>query len=95
MKGGYDFYNVRFLKEGDTWGIATNIWCYINDRWVFFPKPWKIIREIDAMKNSGIVEPIAKIVNRFGIGKELNKSDGEIHMLIFHLIKEIQKGAKK
>lgn len=38
-----EFYSVTFLEnETDQFGISYHVFCYINDKWVFFPKPWRL-----------------------------------------------------
>lgn len=35
------FYSVDFLENKDSeHGISYNVFCFINDRWVFFPRPY-------------------------------------------------------
>lgn len=43
-----DFYTVQFLeKEQFKSGITYRVFCYVNNRWVFIPKPWRIKIPID------------------------------------------------
>jgi hypothetical protein len=36
------FYNVQFLKnESSINGNSFSVFCYLEGRWVFFPKPWR------------------------------------------------------
>ncbi len=38
-----EFYEVTFLEnEKSEFGISFKVFCYVNDKWVFFPKPWRI-----------------------------------------------------
>ena len=38
-----DFYRVTFLEsEKSEAGISYKVFCYVNERWVFIPKPWSI-----------------------------------------------------
>lgn len=47
VEGGafnYDvlFYKVEFLKnESSDHGTAFSVFCYINNKWIFLPKPWR------------------------------------------------------
>lgn len=46
IKGLYnrnvEFYSVKFLENEDSeYGIALRYFCYFNNRWVFFPQPWR------------------------------------------------------
>lgn len=37
------FYKVEFLEtEHSRLGLSYNYFCYLDDRWVFFPKPWRL-----------------------------------------------------
>ncbi len=41
---GIDFYKVSFLKkESSEHGMSYKVFCYVNERWVFIPKPWWLI----------------------------------------------------
>ena len=43
FKYNVEFYQVSFLKnENAELGINYEVFCFVNDRWVFFPKPWRI-----------------------------------------------------
>jgi hypothetical protein len=36
-----DFYKVKFLiDEKAILGLSFNSFCYVNNRWVFIPKPY-------------------------------------------------------
>jgi hypothetical protein len=38
------FYKVEFLeKENSKYGLSYNYFCYLNNRWVCFPKPWRYL----------------------------------------------------
>ena len=40
------FYKLEQLRTiGAEYGMAYNYWVYINKRWVFFPKPWKVFKD--------------------------------------------------
>ena len=40
---GVDFYRVEFLeKELSEHGISYKVFCYVNEKWVFIPSPWRI-----------------------------------------------------
>ncbi len=37
------FYKVQFLESEDSRaGLSFNYFCYLDERWVYFPKPWKL-----------------------------------------------------
>ncbi len=37
-----DFYGVEFLEnQNSEHGMSYNVFCYVNERWVFIPKPWR------------------------------------------------------
>ncbi len=42
---GVDFYKVTFLEnENSEFGISYKVFCYVNDKWIFIPKPWQYFR---------------------------------------------------
>jgi hypothetical protein len=43
FKYNVEFYKVSFLEnENSKSGISYKVFCFVNNRWVFFPKPWRI-----------------------------------------------------
>lgn len=92
LNGGVRFYYVHYLKDGDQYGIAQSVWCHINGRWVFFPKPWRIIKSIHGMKSSKDVQRLIRLLRIFGFKKyvgTLNKVD--LSILINHVADELRK----
>jgi hypothetical protein len=46
LQDGVTFYEVNFLRNaGDEHGVAWKYWVNIDNRWVFFPKPWRAFKE--------------------------------------------------
>lgn len=89
------FFTVNFKNYGAEYGTSFSFWTFINGRWVFFPKPWRTIYSLADLKvNDGTLQKIVKTINRFGIGKELNKEGIEMEFFITHLIHELKKQAK-
>lgn len=42
---GVDFYEVTFLEnENSEFGLSYKVFCFVNDRWIFIPKPWRYLR---------------------------------------------------
>ena len=37
-------YRFKFVRPGETYGMAYDGLTYVNGRWVIFPKPWKALR---------------------------------------------------
>lgn len=44
------FYAIKFMDNGKDSGISYSVWCYLNNRWILFFKPWKILSSIDSIK---------------------------------------------
>jgi hypothetical protein len=38
------FYRFKFVKPGETLGMAFDGLTFVNGRWVIFPKPWRVLR---------------------------------------------------
>ena len=46
LQNNVTFYKIEFLKtSGAEGGVAFNYWVKINNKWVFFPKPWRAFKE--------------------------------------------------
>ena len=88
------FFTVSFKNYGTEYGTSFSFWVFINGRWVFFPKPWRTIYSVADLKTDETLQKIVKTINRFGIGKELNKEGVEMEFFIAHLIQELKKQAK-
>lgn len=43
IKPNQTIYRFKFVKPGETLGMAFDGLVYINGHWVLFPKPWKIL----------------------------------------------------
>lgn len=43
IKPNQTIYHFKFVKPGETLGMAFDGLVYINSHWVLFPKPWKTI----------------------------------------------------
>jgi hypothetical protein len=41
MKPGVRFYRFKFVKPGETLGMAFDGLVFVNGKWRFFPKPWR------------------------------------------------------
>ncbi|MFZ4546133.1 MAG: hypothetical protein ACOYN4_01790 [Bacteroidales bacterium] len=45
LQPGVTFYKIEYLKEkGAESGLVYNCWAKIDNRWVYFPKPWKVLK---------------------------------------------------
>jgi len=86
-----NYYSVRFLREGDQWGIATQIWCYINGRWVFFPKPNEQINGIVTLRENKYWKRLIKIARWFGLPRIVAESGGGLEALLAFLIHEMKR----
>jgi hypothetical protein len=41
MKPGVRWYRFKFVKPGETLGMAFDGLVFVNGKWRFFPKPWR------------------------------------------------------
>jgi hypothetical protein len=44
LKAGLTVYRWKYVKPGETLGMAYDGLLYVNGRWVWFPKPWRFLR---------------------------------------------------
>lgn len=44
MKPGLNVYCFKFVKPGETLGMAFDGLIFVNGHWAIFPKPWKALR---------------------------------------------------
>lgn len=66
---GVRFYAISFIKDDNTAGMSYSIWCYINDRWVFFPTPWRIMWKIKELSNNKDVRFLIRLLRFFRVHK--------------------------
>lgn len=85
------FYDIGYKKLNDKYGVNFTGWVHINERWVFFPKPLKIIRTIEEVKNMKFLKRLQKVLGFMGIKKDLKSTDIEIEFIVSHLINELKK----
>ncbi|CAL2064104.1 hypothetical protein [Tenacibaculum sp. 190524A05c] len=60
------------LKIG---GMTSNVWCFVNSRWIFLPKPWRIIYSIYDLRNSKELNFLIKCFKWLGYGNNLNEKN--------------------
>lgn len=56
------------LKVG---GMSYSAWCFVNGRWVFIPKPWRVIYSIYGLRQNREINNLIKWLDSFGYGKIL------------------------
>lgn len=44
IRPGITIYRFKFVKPGEPYGMAFDGLTFINDRWVIFPKPWRVLK---------------------------------------------------
>lgn len=44
LEPGVIWYRFKFVKPGETLGLAFDGLVHVNGRWVLFPKPWRVLR---------------------------------------------------
>lgn len=50
--GKLDYYSISFKAKDEEFGTSFKIWVFLNGRWVFFPKPWQIVRGVHELKTA-------------------------------------------
>jgi hypothetical protein len=81
------FYRVVFKDEGAEYGISFAVWCFLNGRWVFFPKPFRIVESIEAMRNDKDLNFMIKIFKWLGFRKILQKEYKNSYLLaVNHIV---------
>ena len=67
------FYSLSFIdKEGKPM-VGFAFWAFVNNRWIFFPKPWQIVRKLNSTHDNEIINKAIKAINRIGVGKLLRE----------------------
>ncbi|XOV69327.1 MAG: hypothetical protein ACFHU9_09090 [Fluviicola sp.] len=88
LRPGTRFFSIKYLKDDDEHGFNQSIWCHINGRWVYFPKPWRIIMSIKEMRKSKEVNRIVRIIRIFGFKRFIDKRDRIELGILMNLISE-------
>ncbi len=44
LQPGVTFYRFKFVKPGETLGMAFDGLVHVNGRWTIIPKPWRVLR---------------------------------------------------
>jgi len=44
LNPGHMVIRFKFVRPGETLGMAYDGLTYVNNRWVIFPKPWRVLR---------------------------------------------------
>lgn len=78
--------NITFytVKVG---GISYSVWCFVNGRWVFIPKPWRVIYNIYGLKQNKETNRLISSLHWLGYGKNLsNENSARPKMIINRII---------
>ncbi|WP_350292677.1 hypothetical protein [uncultured Croceitalea sp.] len=62
--------NVSFYSV-NVGGVSFSVWCFVNGRWVFVSKPWRIINAIYSLRNNRGINRLIKWLRWLGYGKFL------------------------
>lgn len=46
FRKGIEFYAIHFKRDNEEYGLTLPVWCYIDERWILLPKPWRMIKSI-------------------------------------------------
>lgn len=79
----YDCFqrNITFYTA-NIGGISFSVWCFVNGRWVFIPKPWRIIYTLYGLKNSKEINRLIKWLSWLGYGKFLRTENSASSKMI-------------
>lgn len=66
---GIKFYIVHFFNDKNELIMNYSVWCYINGRWIFFFKPWRIMSTINQLSNDSEIKSIVRLLKFFRIQK--------------------------
>jgi hypothetical protein len=84
------FYRVDFKEIGAEYGISFAVWCFLNGRWVFFPKPFRVIETIVGMRNDKNLNRMIKILKWAGINKQLkNEYKNKSLLAVNHIMHKL------
>lgn len=65
--GKFRYHSISFKKRSEQYGMSFSIWIFLNGRWVFFPKPWRLVLGIKELKNHQGLKALVRIMSFFGI----------------------------
>ncbi|WP_428740319.1 hypothetical protein [Tenacibaculum sp.] len=77
--------NITFytIKVG---GISYSVWCFVNGKWVFIPKPWRMIYSIYGLRESKKINRIIRWLKILGVKtNELKTVDIVVNYIIHGL----------
>ncbi len=77
--------NITFytIKVG---GISYSVWCFVNGKWVFIPKPWRMISSIYYVKNNKEINRLIRWLKFFRFKMNSLKS---VDIAVNHIINEL------
>lgn len=73
--GKLDYYSISFKAKGKEFGTSFKIWVYLNGRWVFFPKPWQIVRGVHELKTARTFKMLIRFLKFIGFRGVQSKND--------------------
>lgn len=84
--GKINYYTISFNEKGKEHGVSFKHWVFLNNRWVFFPKPWQIVRGLHALRTSSRFRLLLKVLKFFGIKGMRSQDDVQgVFMTVFLL----------
>lgn len=75
LKTNVVFYQVTFKSRKEENGTSFHGWTYINNRWVLFFKPWKVINLISSPDFDNVLIKIAESLKNANILKDYSPSE--------------------
>lgn len=91
LNSGIKLFHVKFTEYNEDIGYTLNYWAYLNNRWVFFPKPYRVIDNIYDMKQDKALKFLIKAFKFFGLNKDLKKYKGRHEVAVNHVVEELLK----
>ena len=89
LNQGIIFHSLYFKQYGHEFGVSMAPWVYINDRWVFFPKLWRVMKTIDKLKNEKSFQRIIRLLRRFVFTNDDGTEELEAEFTMQFLISEM------
>jgi hypothetical protein len=84
--GKISYYTISFIANGKEHGVSFKLWAYLNNRWVFFPKPWQITQGIHELKTNSRFRFLIKALKFFGVKSIRSQDDAHrVFMTVFLL----------
>jgi hypothetical protein len=58
--------NITFYTVNAS-GVSYSVWCFVNGRWIFIPKPWRMIYGIYGLRKNKEINRIIRLLKILGV----------------------------